>query len=93
LIFGLGGESLTVGQNAYTAKWFDGSQLALALGLVVAFSRIGSSVNFAVTPIFAQIGVPMSVWFGTGMCLVSFAACGMAVPQHRQGLSLTNHHS
>jgi MFS family permease len=64
-----------VGQNTYTARWFDGRQLALALGLVVAFSRIGSSVNFLVTPIFATNGVPLSVWFGTGMCLISFFAC------------------
>eukprot|EP01123_Difflugia_compressa_P006097 TRINITY_DN18246_c0_g1_i1.p1 TRINITY_DN18246_c0_g1~~TRINITY_DN18246_c0_g1_i1.p1 ORF type:complete len:340 (-),score=41.48 TRINITY_DN18246_c0_g1_i1:79-1098(-) len=75
LVFGLGGESLTVGQNYYTTRWFDGKILSLAFGIVLAFSRIGSSINFAVTPTLASIGVPFSVWFGTMMCLVSLTAC------------------
>jgi len=49
-VFGLGGESLTVAQNTYTVRWFDGKRLALAFGLVVAFSRIGTSMNFLVSP-------------------------------------------
>jgi nitrate/nitrite transporter NarK len=75
-IFGLGGESLTVAQNSFTARWFEGKQLAFAFGLVVAFSRIGTSVNFLVTPYFTAMGVPFSVWFGTEMCLLSFLAVG-----------------
>jgi MFS family permease len=76
-IFGLGGESLTVAQNTYTVRWFDGNYLALVFGLVVAFSRIGTSVNFIVTPTFAAppFGVPFSVWFGCAMCGVSLTAC------------------
>jgi len=42
---------------------------------VVAFSRIGSSINFAITPPLALIGVPFSVWFGTVMCFLSLIAC------------------
>lgn len=53
-VFGLGGENLTVAQNTYTVRWFDGKRLALAFGLVVAFSRIGTSVNFVVSPILAN---------------------------------------
>jgi len=64
-----------VGQNAYTARWFDGKLLAFAFGLIVAFSRIGSAVNFFVTPLFAVIGVPFSVWFGATMCMISFVSC------------------
>jgi len=79
-IFGLGGESLTVAQNAYTARWFEGDEMAMAFGLVVAFSRIGTSVNFLITPFFSKIGVPFSIWFGAEMCLISFCAaiyCGI----------------
>lgn len=65
-VFGLGGESLTVAQNTFTARWFEGKQLAFAFGTVVAFSRIGTSVNFLVTPYFTELGVPFSIWFGTG---------------------------
>jgi MFS family permease len=74
-VFGLGGESLTVAQNTYTARWFDGKQLALAFGLVLSFSRIGSSVNFAVTPYLTRLGVPVAIWFGGATCVFSFAAC------------------
>lgn len=74
-VFGLGGESLTVAQNTYTARWFDGKQLALAFGLVLSFSRIGSSVNFAVTPFLTKIGVPVAIWFGGATCIFSFGAC------------------
>jgi len=73
-IFGLGGESLTVGQNTYTTRWFEGDQIAFAFGIVLAFSRIGSSVNFLATPQFSHFGVPFAVWFGTAMCLLSFCA-------------------
>lgn len=74
-VFGLGGESLTVAQNTYTARWFDGKQLALAFGLVLSFSRIGSAVNFAVTPFLTRIGVPVAIWFGGATCVFSFVAC------------------
>jgi len=74
-VFGLGGECLTVGQNTYTQMWFKGDIMAFAFGLIVAFSRIGSAVNFFVTPTLATEGVPFSIWFGTCMCLASFVAC------------------
>jgi len=76
-VFGLGGESLTVAQNTYTARWFDGKQLALAFGLVLSFSRIGSSVNFAVTPFLTRVGVPVAIWFGGATCVFSFGACAI----------------
>jgi len=74
-VFGLGGESLTVAQNTYTARWFTGRQLALAFGLVLSFSRIGSSVNFVVTPYLTDLGVPTAIWFGGATCVFSFMAC------------------
>lgn len=73
-IFGLGGESLTVAQNAYTARWFSGKEMSFAFGLVVAFSRIGTSINFLITPYFAENGVPFAIWFGAEMCLISMCA-------------------
>jgi MFS family permease len=75
LIFGLGGESLTVGQNYYTNMWFEGKDLAFVFGIVLAMARVGSSINFALTPIFAEIGVPFSAWAGTIMCLFSLVSC------------------
>jgi len=55
--------------------WFDGKILAFVFGLVLAMARVGSSINFALTPLFAQIGVPFSAWTGTIMCLFSMVCC------------------
>jgi hypothetical protein len=41
-------------QNAYTARWFEGPLLSLAFSIVLMFSRLGSSVNFIVTPMLAD---------------------------------------
>ncbi|KNC73916.1 hypothetical protein SARC_13525, partial [Sphaeroforma arctica JP610] len=74
-VFGLGGESLTVSQNAFTVRWFDGPYLSLCFAVVLCFSRLGSSVNFIVTPMLANAGVPISIWMGTAMCVLSMVAC------------------
>lgn len=78
-IFGLGGESLTVAQNTFVIRWFSGKYLALVFGLVLAFARVGSSINFAVTPALADYGVPFSVWFGAGICTYSLVMCLLLV--------------
>ena len=78
-VFGLGGESLTVVQNTFVIRWFSGKYLALVFGLVLAFARIGSSINFAVTPTLTDYGVPFSVWFGAGVCVFSFLMCLLLV--------------
>lgn len=50
VIFGLGGESLSVAQSAIVSKWFKGKELAMALGLNISISRLGSVVNGMVIP-------------------------------------------
>lgn len=47
-IFGVGGESLAVAQNAYTVSWFKGKELNTVFGLQLSMARIGSTVNFLV---------------------------------------------
>ena len=49
-IFGLGGGPITIVQNCYTTLWFTGYELALAFGCTLTVSRIGSVINFDVTP-------------------------------------------
>lgn len=44
----------------------------MAFGIVVAFARVGTSVNFIVTPKLADSGVPTAVWTSTGMTALSF---------------------
>lgn len=71
-IFSLGGESLSVAQSAFAAKWFKGNELALAFGITLSFSRIGSFANFNVTPVMAtHWGVVGAIWAGTGTCIIS----------------------
>ena len=50
VLFGLGGESMTVGQSAIISKWFRGKELAMALGVDASFARIGAVINGAVLP-------------------------------------------
>uniref|UniRef100_A0A7S1ECX8 Lysosomal dipeptide transporter MFSD1 n=2 Tax=Hemiselmis andersenii TaxID=464988 RepID=A0A7S1ECX8_HEMAN len=49
-VFGMGGETLCVAQSAYVAKWFKGAELATAFGICLSFSRLGSAVNFDISP-------------------------------------------
>jgi len=49
-IFGLGGGPITIVQNTYTATWFTGHELAMAFGCTLTISRIGSVVNYDLTP-------------------------------------------
>ena len=50
IIFGLGGESLNICQNAMIVKWFFKSQIALPLGLTISVSRLGSVLNDVASP-------------------------------------------
>ena len=72
-IFGIGGESLSVAQSRITTRWFQGKELALALGLNLAIGRLGSVLNDILSPALAyNIGMNFAIWFGTFTCIVSF---------------------
>lgn len=88
LVFGLGGESLTVAQNAFTVRWFDGKQLALAFGLVLAFARCGTSFNFIISPVLADDGMKIALAFGLGTCLLSFGFTLIAAGADAKGVAL-----
>lgn len=72
-IFGIGGESLSVAQSRITTRWFEGRELALALGLNLAIGRLGSVLNDILSPYLAYaVGMNFAIWFGTVTCIVSF---------------------
>lgn len=77
VIFGLGGESLSVSQSAFVARWFKGGRgLALAFGITISFSRVGSSFNFLFSPEIAKAhGVNVAVLAGMFACLISLLSC------------------
>ncbi|ESN93636.1 hypothetical protein HELRODRAFT_115505 [Helobdella robusta] len=55
-VFGFGGESLAVAQNAYSVNWFEGRALNMVFGLQLSFSRIGSTIGMvSLNPIYNAI--------------------------------------
>ncbi|XP_053550596.1 major facilitator superfamily domain-containing protein 1 [Bombina bombina] len=75
LLFGSGNGSLTIVQNRITAFWFKGKELALAFGLTLSFSRLGSVLNFFLTKHFEdQYGMQWTLWGGTMLCVLGFAS-------------------
>lgn len=77
VIFGLGGESLSVAQSRLVTEWFLGRELGLALGLNLSIARIGTVVNNNLSPRIAQVsqahggGVPGACWIGLVSCMFS----------------------
>ncbi|KAM9372522.1 lysosomal dipeptide transporter MFSD1-like [Phaethornis superciliosus] len=75
LLFGSGNGSLTIAQNRITAFWFKGKELALAFGLTLSFSRLGSVLNFFFTQQFeANFGMQWTLWGGTLLCVLGFVS-------------------
>jgi MFS family permease len=101
LVFGFGGESLSVANSALVADWFRGRELAFAFGVNLAVAKLGSVINNIVSPYLAQkLDVQMSLWFGTIVCIISLACVVMVMPidrhmdmkmgLHLEGLSTTD---
>lgn len=59
-VFGFGGESLSVAQSAFIAQYFQGKELAFAMGVTLAVARVGSVVNNELSAIIAS---SLSVWW------------------------------
>ncbi|VDP03114.1 unnamed protein product [Soboliphyme baturini] len=55
-IFAFGGESLSVVQNTYLVKWFNGKELNFVFGFTLSFARVGSTVTMnLMKPIYNSI--------------------------------------
>ncbi|KAL5021083.1 hypothetical protein ScPMuIL_000238 [Solemya velum] len=75
LIFGSGNGSLTIVQNCITAYWFRNKELAMAFGITLAFSRLGSVLNFLLTSNFADAhGLTWTLWGGAMLCGLGFVS-------------------
>ena len=74
LIFGLGAETSIVVFTKAIVKWFKGKELALALGLNLAFGRLGMAAAMFVSPSLEQNSDPwtIAIWFGTMLLLIGF---------------------
>uniref|UniRef100_H3C3X3 Lysosomal dipeptide transporter MFSD1 n=1 Tax=Tetraodon nigroviridis TaxID=99883 RepID=H3C3X3_TETNG len=77
LLLGSGIGSMSVLQDCITAFWFEEKELAMAFGVTIGFSHLGSILNFFVTQIFEQAyGLQWTLWGGTLLCVFS---AGMAL--------------
>ncbi|XP_068102846.1 lysosomal dipeptide transporter MFSD1-like [Hyperolius riggenbachi] len=73
LLLGAGNGSLRIVQNRITSIWFKDKELALAYGLTLSFSRLGSVFNFFFTQRFEEhFGIQWTLWGGTILCVLGF---------------------
>ncbi|KAI9336068.1 major facilitator superfamily domain-containing protein [Obelidium mucronatum] len=81
VVFGIGGESVSVCQSCIVAQWFgSSSQVSFALGLTVSISRFGSVLNSIFSPRIEQhYDVQTAIWVSTAMCFISFVCSVLLV--------------
>jgi MFS family permease len=74
-IFGLGAETSIVVISKIVVKWFKGAHLALALGLNLAFGRLGAALALVLSPRLVEPEWTRAIWFGVlllGIGLLGF---------------------
>lgn len=76
VLFGIGGESLTVVQGTFVSRWFkQGRGFSLAFGLTITFLRAASATTFSLSPQVADTrGVCAACLVGVVFCAISFAS-------------------
>lgn len=73
VVFGLGGESLSVCQSTIVSRWFIGKELSLALGINISISRLGSVFNnYTMPPLAKATNLGWALTFGFILTIVSF---------------------
>jgi MFS family permease len=73
LIFGAGSESLVVAQSAIISRWFKGKEMALAFGIALTLSRLGTIFSFNTEALIANSfgGFRIALWVAAGLCFIS----------------------
>jgi len=85
LLFGAGSESLITAQNVMLARWFRGKELALAFGVALAISRIGTLFSFNTEALIAtRYGASAALWAAALFCGLSLLANGVYIALDRR---------
>jgi MFS family permease len=85
-LFGAGSESLITAQNVMLARWFKGKELALAFGVTLAISRIGTLFSFNTEALIAtRYGPPAALWAAALFCGLSLLANFVYIALDRHG--------
>ncbi|MCX6624204.1 MAG: MFS transporter [Acidobacteria bacterium] len=72
VIFGVGSETLIVAQSAIVARWFTGKELALAFGVTLTISRLGTMFSFNTMELLSgRMGFRSALWVAAALCLFS----------------------
>jgi MFS family permease len=73
LIFGAGSESLVVAQSAIISRWFKGKEMALAFGIALTLSRLGTIFSFNTEALIATQfgGFRAALWAAAALCAFS----------------------
>jgi MFS family permease len=75
ILFGIGSESMIVAQSSITARWFTGKELALAFGITLTVSRLGTLFSFNTEELLAtRYGFRGALWIAAALCLLSLLA-------------------
>ena len=82
VVFGLGGESMSVAQSAIVTVWFKGKELAMALGVNLSVSRLGSVINANTVPtLYEDHSLGFALLVGSFICVFSlvnaFGLCSL----------------
>ncbi|UCE20629.1 MAG: MFS transporter [Gemmatimonadota bacterium] len=86
-IFGAGSEPLIVAQSAILARWFKGKELALAFGISLTVSRLGTLFTFNTGELIASHfgNYRYALFAGVLFCAVSLAANVIYIILDRRG--------
>ncbi len=73
LIFGAGSESLVVVQSAIISRWFKGKEMAMAFGIALTISRVGTLFSFNTEELIARYfgSFRVALWAAALLCLFS----------------------
>ena len=61
MLFGCGTEMAGITVSRGIVKWFEGKEMALAMGVEMAIARVGVAVVFLASPALAKFGGVLSV--------------------------------
>jgi len=73
LIFGAGSETLIAVQSAIISRWFKGKEMALAFGIALTVSRVGTLFSFNTEELISEYfgSYRIALWAAAGFCLFS----------------------
>ena len=73
LVFGAGSESLIVVQSAIISRWFKGKEMAMAFGIALTISRVGTLFSFNTEELIASYthNFRTALWAAALLCLFS----------------------